>query len=77
MTTEPALSIGAIVAVVNAAIVLAIAFGVPITKEQAGAISAFVTVIVPLAGAVWVRSQVTPTAKLTTAPPATPAPPAA
>jgi hypothetical protein len=53
---EPAVWVG----VINAVVVLAIAFGAPITVEQKGAISA---VVVAVSG-IFLRSQVTPVAKI-------------
>ena len=54
--SEPA----AVIAVIDAAIVLAVTFGAPITDPQKAALDA---VLVALGG-LWTRSQVTPTAKL-------------
>lgn len=53
---EPAVFVGVLVALLN----LLIAFGVPLTGEQREAIVAFATTALVLAGALLVRSRVTP-----------------
>lgn len=67
---EPALILSGGGAIVEAVVVLLIAFGVPITPEQKGAISALATVIITVATGVLIRTQVTPTSHVaaTTAP---------
>lgn len=62
MNTEPALIVGFI----SAALVLAVAFGVPISDDQTKAVIAFVTAAIPIVGAFITRSQVTPTKKAQT-----------
>ena len=57
MNTEPALIVGFI----SAAIMLAIAFGVPITDDQTKAVIAFVTAAIPIIGGIVIRQNVTPT----------------
>lgn len=52
MSTEPAVIIGFI----NAAIALAVGFGLPVSPEQVGLISAFVAAALGF----WTRSQVKP-----------------
>ncbi len=62
---EPALVTAVIVGVVDAALVLAISFGAPISPDQKAAIDAFVSAALALAGllvaGVVVRAQVRPT----------------
>lgn len=53
---EPAVWVG----IANAMVVLVIAFGVPITMEQKGAMTAVIAVL----SSIYVRSQVTPAAKM-------------
>lgn len=57
MNNEPALIVGA----VEALVVLAVAFGVPITGDEKAAIIGAVSAVLMLVGAVVTRSQVTPT----------------
>lgn len=59
-SAEPAVWVG----VVEAAIVLAVAFGAPITSDQKEAIIAFTSAILAIVGGVVVRQQVTPNAKV-------------
>lgn len=56
MTREPALVVG----VVQAVLLLVVAFGVHIDDTQTQAIVAAVTAVLALAGAVTVRQRVTP-----------------
>lgn len=63
-TTEPAVWMG----LIEAAIVLAVAFGVPLTLEQKSAIIGFVSAFLAIAGSVVVRANVTPVATLAPAP---------
>ena len=60
MSNEPVISM--VVALIAAGGALLAAFGVDLTTDQIAAISAFA--VAALALAAWVRSQVTPTAKL-------------
>jgi hypothetical protein len=55
MTTEPALILGA----VNAVLAVAVGFGLHVTPQQVGLINAAVSAVL----AVVLRSQVTPTGK--------------
>lgn len=57
---EPAMIIG----FVTALLTLFVAFGVPVTTEQQESIKTFVTALLPIVGAVVIRSQVTPNAKV-------------
>lgn len=57
MNSEPALIIGA----VEAALVLVIAFGVPISADQKLAIVGFVSAAIALIGSVVIRQNVSPT----------------
>ncbi len=60
MSTEPVVSL--ILGLIAAGIALLVAFGVDLTTEQIAAITAFATAALGLG--VYVRSKVTPTAKL-------------
>lgn len=62
MTNEPAVTIGAVSALVASAIALLVAFGVDITPDQRAAILAFVAAVGPLASALLIRRKVTPAA---------------
>lgn len=64
ITHEPALWIG----ILSAALDLVIAFGVPVSPEQRTAVLGFGAAILAILGAVYVRSQVTPTAKINAVP---------
>lgn len=61
---EPALVIGAAMAVIDAGIVLGTAFGLPLTVEQKVAIDAFGLAVFNFAAMILVRSQVIPVAVL-------------
>lgn len=56
LTQEPAMLIGVLVALLT----LLIQFGVPITDGQQDALVAFAQAVLVVAGAVWIRSRVTP-----------------
>lgn len=71
LTDEPALITG----MVTAVLVLLVTFGVPISDEQQKAILGLFSAALMLSGALYVRSKVTPTAKLAPAAPAAPATP--
>lgn len=60
MKTEPAITVGAISALIGAALVLAKSFGVPITVDQESAIKDFALVVLPIIAALVVRGRVTP-----------------
>ena len=60
MNTEPAITIGSIVALVAAVITLLVAFGVEVTNDQRDAILAIVSIGGPLVAAVLIRRKVTP-----------------
>lgn len=60
MRTEPVAVINGLIAVVEAAIALAVAFGLDWTSAQIGLVMAFVITIGNVAKIVWVRGQVTP-----------------
>jgi hypothetical protein len=57
---EPALWVG----LVEAVIVLLVAFGVPITADEKAAVIGLVSAVLAVVGAFITRSQVTPVAKL-------------
>jgi hypothetical protein len=57
---EPALWTG----LVDAVIVLLVAFGVPVTPEQKTAVLGVTAAVLAILSAIFVRSQVTPVAKL-------------
>ena len=57
---EPAISIGALTALANAALVVVFAFVTDLTTDQRTAILAFAAVVVPLLGAIATRSKVSP-----------------
>lgn len=59
---EPALIIAGIGAIIEAAFILAIAFGLPVTPDQKLAATAFITVLVTVLTGLVTRSQVTPMA---------------
>ncbi len=61
---EPAVVAGALQVLVAAVIGLAVAFGAPVTDEQAAAIVAAVTALTAVVSAFAVRARVTPVAKL-------------
>lgn len=56
MNTEPALIVGAI----EAGMVLAVAFGVPISPDQRAAVIGFAGAVIALVGSVIIRANVTP-----------------
>ena len=62
-TREPALTVGAVVALVGAVLTLLIAFGVDLTEEQQNAILRVVAIAAPLVAAVVTRRFVTPAEK--------------
>lgn len=59
-TTEPVAVGAAVVTLVQAVLVLVVAFGVDLTPEQTAAIMAVVTSLVTLAAAIVVRRKVSP-----------------
>jgi hypothetical protein len=61
---EPALYLSGAGAIVEALLVLLVAFGVPIDNDQKAAVSALVTVVVTFTTGILIRSQVTPTAHI-------------
>ena len=66
MNNEPIISVGIIVAFIDAAIAVAVAFGVHITNTQSTAIDALIVAsfpIITIVGAFIARSQVMPVAK--------------
>lgn len=77
-SSEPAVILAAIGAIFEAAIVLAISFGAPITGDQKAALNAFITLVITCVTGVIIRSQVTPTSHVvatihdTVIPPVTP-----
>lgn len=58
--TEPAISIGAIIALVAAVLAAAVAFGVPITSDQRETILAVIATAGPIVAALFIRGRVTP-----------------
>lgn len=62
MKREPVAIVNAIIAVIEAAIALLVAFGLDLTKEQVGAIMAFVAAVGGFMGTLIVRPRVTPVA---------------
>lgn len=59
---EPIAVINTGVALCEVLIALALGFGVPLTKEQTGAVMAVVVAIGNLIKVIWARNQVTPVA---------------
>ena len=59
---EPVAVLNAAIAIVETALVLAIAFGLELTSAQVGAIMGFVVAVTTLIRILLVRSQVTPVA---------------
>jgi hypothetical protein len=59
---EPVLVVNAVTAVIEAGIALAIAFGLPITTAQFGAVMTFVIAVGAMIQVLIVRAQVTPLA---------------
>ena len=73
-SNEPAL----VMAVIEAVLVLLVAFGVPISNDQKAAVIGLASAVLALVGGLVVRSQVTPTSRIATTPVAPPTvPPAA
>jgi hypothetical protein len=66
--TEPAVAIATAGAIVSAALVLLVSFGVPITQQQTVAISTLAALIIPIAAGFLIRSQVSPVASLPVTP---------
>lgn len=65
ITENEPVGIGAgVIAVITTVLAVAVAFGVDLSPEQTGAIIAAANAIILLAGAVVVRSKVTPEAKV-------------
>ena len=59
--TEPVLTVGAIVAVITAGLQFLRLMGwLSLTDEQSDALMTFVSLLLPLLGALWARSKVTP-----------------
>lgn len=58
MRREPAAIVGAIAALVQAALVVAVAFGLHLTADQITALAALAAVVVPLVQAIVTRSKV-------------------
>lgn len=56
--SEPALTWGGIVAAIAAALVVAKAFGLPLTEEQENAVLQFLTILGPIITAVIIRQSV-------------------
>lgn len=64
MNTEPAILIGSIGGLVAAALALAVAFGAPITPDQAKLVVAFIALLAPVVAGLLIRPQVTPNSKV-------------
>jgi hypothetical protein len=62
MTLEPVAVVNATVAIVEAAIALAVGFGLDWTAEQVGLVMAVVVALGTLIKTLWARGQVTPVA---------------
>lgn len=60
MSTEPAVTIGAVTTLIAAALALLVSFGVDITEDQRTAVLAFVAAAAPLASALLIRRKVSP-----------------
>ncbi len=60
MTTEPAVTIGTVTALVSAVLALLVTFGVDISDDQQNAILALVGVLAPIVAGVLIRRKVTP-----------------
>jgi hypothetical protein len=75
-SSEPAVWLSTGAALVEAIIVLAVSFGIPITADQHTAINGVAAVVIPITFLLGpaIRSQVTPTAKLATAQTSIPVP---
>lgn len=61
---EPAVFVGLLQALAQAALGLVTAFGLDLTIEQVGAIHGFVAAILAVVGAIWTRGQVASVASL-------------
>lgn len=59
---EPLAIINTVTTLITAAIMLLVAFGLPMTKEQAGALITFIGAVAALAATLVVRTRVTPVA---------------
>lgn len=64
MNNEPVVSIGAILAILNAGLALVIGFGADFTAEQSALIVGFANAVLAVVFAVWQRSKVTPVENL-------------
>ena len=62
MTLEPVAVVNATVAIVEAAIALAVGFGLDWTAEQVALVMAVVVAVSALVKTLWARGQVTPVA---------------
>jgi hypothetical protein len=62
MTLEPVAVINASVAIIEAAIAIAVGFGLNMTAEQVGLLMAGVLAVGNLIKTIWARGQVTPVA---------------
>ena len=62
MTLEPVAVVNATVAIVEAAIALAVGFGLHWTPEQVALVMAVVVALAALVKTLWARGQVTPVA---------------
>ncbi len=62
MTLEPVAVVNAAVAIVEAAIALAVGFGLDWTPEQVALVMAVVVALAALVKTLWARGQVTPVA---------------
>ena len=67
--TEPAVVIAGIGAILEALLLVLIAFGVPITTDEKLALTGFGTVVITVATGIVTRSQVSPVASLAPPPP--------
>ena len=62
MTLEPVAAVNATVAILEAAIALAVGFGLDWTPEQVALVMAVVVALAALVNTLWARGQVTPVA---------------
>ena len=60
MDREPVITANTIVAFITAVIVLAVAFGLPMTEQQQAAIVGVVIIVAPILAAFWARTNTTP-----------------
>lgn len=60
MSTEPAITVGTITALVAALIVVATAFGLPLTDAQIQSLLSLTAILGPLVAALWTRGKVKP-----------------